>query len=96
MSSQSWRMTVYDLAPASRCTVAPGGHAFVYAAGGAVTVAGTDIATGEGAFASEGDIIESSHPAWIYEVVGARRRRAAKRACLSCCPVSSSFRGAAA
>jgi hypothetical protein len=86
MSNPSWRMTVYDLAPASRCTVALGGHAFVYAAGGPLTVAGTDIATGEGAFAGEGDIIASSHPAWVYEVVpgmAAARREAALSILLS-------------
>jgi hypothetical protein len=68
MSTQSWRMTVYDLAPASRWTVAPGGHAFVYAAGGDLTIAGSSVAAGEGAFAVAGDMIASSHPAWVYEV----------------------------
>lgn len=66
---QSWRMTVYDLAPASRCTVAPGGHAFVYAAGGDLAIAGSNVAVGEGAFAVAGDMIASSYPAWVYEVV---------------------------
>jgi hypothetical protein len=69
MSPQTWRMTVYDLAPASRCTVVPDGHAFVYAAGGDLTIAGTNIVSGDGAFAVGGDTITNPHPAWVYEVV---------------------------
>ena len=69
MSPQPWRMTVYDLAPTSRYTVIPDGHVFVYATGGEVTIAGSNITVGDGAFAVEGDVIAGAHPAWIYEIV---------------------------
>jgi hypothetical protein len=69
MSAQQWRMSVYDLSAGASCTIAAGGHAFVYAAGGNVTVAGTTIGPGDGVLAAAGDVVASPGDAWIYEIV---------------------------
>lgn len=68
MGARHWRMTVYDLGPAAPSAVGPEGHAFIYAAGGDVTIAGSRIAAGDGAFAAGGDVISTSSAAWLYEI----------------------------
>jgi hypothetical protein len=61
-------MTVYDLGPAQHCAASLDGHAFIYAAGGDVTIERSRIAAGDGAFAAGGDVISTSTAAWLFEV----------------------------
>jgi hypothetical protein len=68
MSTQQWRMSVYDLNAGASCAVAAGSHAFVYAAAGSATVAGEALDFGDGAFAGAGDAIASFGDVWVYEI----------------------------